>query len=97
MVLVDDAREATRSTARFLWTAFTRFEPAADIHARSTGIARNRITFEPPIAIDSRMKPGYPPVVACDEETARRVSARWSDYFPAKGVEMGDSDLAHLG
>jgi len=25
------------------------------------------------------------------------VSRRWREYFPDGGVEMGDSDRAHLG
>ena len=33
VVLTDDAARATRSEMNFLWTTFTRFEPAADIHA----------------------------------------------------------------
>ena len=33
VVCVDDAAQATRTDARFLWTTFTRFEPAADIFA----------------------------------------------------------------
>jgi hypothetical protein len=30
-----------------------------------------------------------------DEATARKVTERWREYFPA-GVEMGDSGTAHL-
>src|SRR5690606_21563684 len=35
VVLVDDAARAARSSINFLWTTFTRFEPAADVHARA--------------------------------------------------------------
>ena len=52
--------------------------------------------FHPPIAIDARMKPGYPDELVCDPETAALVTRRWREYFPAGGVEMGDSDTAHL-
>ena len=31
-----------------------------------------------------------------DPATARKVTERWREYFPAGGVEMGDSDRAHL-
>ena len=34
VVLTDDATRATRSDINFLWTTFTRFEPAADICGR---------------------------------------------------------------
>ena len=33
VVLSDEPERATRSVMNFLWTTFTRFEPAADIHA----------------------------------------------------------------
>ena len=34
--------------------------------------------------------------LACDPETAAHVDRRGSKYFPAGGVEMGDSDRGHL-
>ena len=36
VVFTDDAARATRSDFNFLWTTFTRFEPAADLHARAS-------------------------------------------------------------
>ena len=42
------------------------------------------------------MKPSYPRELLCDAETAALVSRRWAEYFPEGGVEMGDSDRAHL-
>ena len=96
IVLVDDSALATRTTARFLWTAFTRFEPAADLHAR-TRVHRHHLVHEGPIVLDARMKPSYPEELFCDPETAATVDRRWSEYFPQGGVEMGDSDVADLG
>ena len=96
VILVDDAKTATATEARFLWSTFTRFEPAADIHARSGEIRRNHIAYAGPVAIDSRMKPGYPDELFCDEETSATVSQRWKEYFPGGGVEMGNSDVGHL-
>jgi hypothetical protein len=80
----------------FLWTTFTRFEPARDVHARSVRLERLHPSFAPPVVIDARLKPGFPEELACDPETARLVSRRWREYFPTVQVEMGDSDLAHL-
>ena len=96
VVLVDDAARATRTPERFLWTTFTRFEPAADIHAQAR-IHRNHIVYTGCVLIDARMKPGYPDELFCDDDTARLVSDRWKEYFPDGGVEMGDSDVADLG
>jgi len=41
LVLTDEPARAARSAINFLWTTFTRFEPAADIHAASTRLARH--------------------------------------------------------
>jgi UbiD family decarboxylase len=96
IVLVDDAEQATRNDVRFLWTTFTRFEPAADVRG-ATRLVRNHVVFEGPIAIDARMKPWYPAELFCAPETARLVDGRWKEYFPAGKVEMGDSAAGHLG
>jgi 3-polyprenyl-4-hydroxybenzoate decarboxylase len=96
VVLTDDPARAAKSPMNFLWTTFTRFEPAADIHAASKRIVRNHVALSGPILIDARMKPGFPAELYCDEATAALVSRRWNEYFPQGGVEMGDSDAAHL-
>ena len=96
VVLVDDAAQAARSTGNFLWTTFTRFEPAADVHAADLRLVRSQPSWTPPIVIDARMKPSYPKELFCDPQTAALVSRRWNEYFPAAGVQMGDSDRAHL-
>jgi len=96
IVLTDDAERATRSSASFLWTTFTRFDPAADVAAREVELIHNHPAFTPPVVIDARRKAPYPEELLCDERTARTVDLRWSEYFPAGGVEMGDSDRGHL-
>jgi hypothetical protein len=72
----------------FLWTTFTRFEPAADIHSAATRVVRHHVVKEPPILIDARLKPSFPKELVCDAETAAAVTRRWREYFPS-GVEMG--------
>ena len=96
IVVSDEPERATRSDMNFLWTTFTRFEPAADIHAAATRVVRHHISYEPPIVIDARMKPWYPKEVTCDPETAATVSNRWKEYFPPGNVAMGDSERGHL-
>lgn len=97
IVLVDNAVRAVASDARFLWTAFTRMEPAADLHGKQS-IVRNHLAFSGTIALDARIKPWYPGELFCDPDTASTVSRRWREYFPESGrnVEMGDSDVGHL-
>jgi UbiD family decarboxylase len=96
VVVTDDAARASRSDMNFLWTTFTRFEPAADIHAADRRIVRNHIAYHGPVVIDARMKPWYPKELSAREDTAALVSARWKEYFPNGGVEMGDAERGHL-
>ena len=96
VVLTDDADRAARSEMNFLWTTFTRFEPAADIHAAQRRIVRNHIAYSGPVVIDARMKPAYPRELNADPDTARLVTQRWNEYFPSRKVAMGDSERAHL-
>jgi len=96
VVLTDEPARAAASPMNFLWTTFTRFEPAADLHAAGREVIRNHVAHRAPILIDARLKPGFPAELRCDPDTAALVTRRWREYFPAGGVEMGDSDLAHL-
>ena len=91
----DEPRRAVASPMNFLWTTFTRFEPARDIHAAATDLRGHHLSYRGPIVIDARLKPWFPEELFCREEVAATVSARWREYFPS-GVEMGDSGAAHL-
>ena len=96
VVLTDEPARAVKSAMNFLWTTFTRFEPAADIHAAATRVVRNHLSYSGPILIDARMKPWYPKELTCRPDVATKVSDRWHEYFPNGGVEMGDSERGHL-
>lgn len=96
VVLTDDAERASKSSMNFLWTTFTRFDPASDLTAQSVDLVKNHAAFTPPVVLDARMKSWYPEELFCDDETANLVDRRWKEYFPKGGVEMGDSDRAHL-
>jgi UbiD family decarboxylase len=96
VVLTDEPRRAAASPINFLWTTFTRFEPAADLHAAATTLRRHHVSYQAPILIDARMKPWYPKELFADEETAATVTRRWQEYFPSGKVEMGDSGTGHL-
>ena len=96
VVLTDDAERAARSAMNFLWTTFTRFEPAADIHAASTRVVRNHLARSAPIVIDARLPPSFPAELSCRPDVADRVTRRWREYFPEGNVEMGDAERGHL-
>jgi 3-polyprenyl-4-hydroxybenzoate decarboxylase len=96
VVVTDEPARAAASVMNFLWTTFTRFEPAADIHAAERRIVRNHIAYRGPIVIDARLKPGFPKELTCREDVAALVTRRWKEYFPSGRVEMGDSERGHL-
>ncbi len=96
VVLTDEPARAARSAMNFLWTTFTRFEPAADVHAAATRVVRNHLVYTPPIVIDARLAPSFPDELHCAPEVAETVSNRWNEYFPDGRVEMGDAERGHL-
>jgi hypothetical protein len=96
LVLTDEPVRAAASAVNFLWTTFTRFEPAADLDAAAMRVVGNQVVRTPPIAIDARLKPWFPGELFADDATSELVTRRWRDYFPAGGIEMGDSQRAHL-
>lgn len=96
VVITDEPRRADASPMNFLWTTFTRFEPASDIHAAGRQIVRNHISYRGPIVIDARIKPWYPKELVARDDIAALVTRRWREYFPSRTVEMGDSEKAHL-
>ena len=59
-------------------------------------MVRHHVSYTGPLVIDARMKPWYPEELFCDPATAATVTGRWREYFPAGGIEMGDSDKANL-
>jgi 4-hydroxybenzoate decarboxylase subunit C len=96
LVVTDEPGRAAASAMNFLWTTFTRFEPAADIHAAERRIVRNHVAYRGPVAIDARLKPSFPKELTCRDDIAQLVSRRWNEYFRSRGVAMGDSERAHL-
>lgn len=82
IVLHDDASVA-HSVSDFLWSTWTRFEPAADIYAAETKVRRHHISFTGPIVIDARTKTGFPKELIVREDIADLVERRWREYFPS--------------
>ncbi|HQX57135.1 MAG TPA: UbiD family decarboxylase [Pyrinomonadaceae bacterium] len=81
MVILHDDVAFARSTEKFLWATWTRFDPASDIYAREVTLQNNHIGYGGPIVIDARMKPWYPDVVEPREDIVELVDRRWGEYF----------------
>lgn len=82
VILVDSIDETLKDEQTFLWTVFTRFEPAQDIHAKSQKVHRHHLCYECPILIDARFKSTYPKDLEPDDATDQLVTRRWNEYFP---------------
>ncbi len=80
LVLADSARKTAESEASFLWSTFTRFNPATDVVGRERVVAGTQSGFATPIVIDSRMKGHYPAELECDDKTKSLVDRRWREY-----------------
>jgi UbiD family decarboxylase len=80
LVLSDHAARAVETSMSFLWTTFTRFDPARDLHGARVELVHAHASFTPPVLLDARMKPGYPEELECDEATKALVDRRWSEY-----------------
>jgi 3-polyprenyl-4-hydroxybenzoate decarboxylase len=80
LILVDDLEATCSSTLEFLWSVFTRFEPAGDMFSAHMHVKRHHITYSIPILIDARMKPSYPQEAIVDDATKKLVDKRWTEY-----------------
>jgi UbiD family decarboxylase len=86
LVILSDDAQIAESASRFLWSVFTRFEPAGDIYSAGADVRRHHLAYHPPILIDARMKPTYPRELFPEASIVERVDRRWREYFPA-GME----------
>lgn len=83
IVLVDSTGGATSNMQEFLWTLFTRFEPAADIHSAGQSVHRFHVGLTPPVVFDCRMKPWYTDILEVDTPTRELVDRKISRMIPA--------------
>ncbi len=83
LLLVDEVRSALRDETSLIWSVFTRFDPATDLHAHKSTCVGNHLQRRGPILIDARSKVTYPPKVSPDQATVHLVSKRWKEYFSA--------------
>lgn len=81
VVVIHDNAEYAKSTEKFLWATWTRFDPARDIFAKEVTTKNNHISYAPPIVIDARMKPWYPKEVEPRDDIVKLVDSRWDEYF----------------
>jgi len=86
VVLVDDSAFTARTLNNFLWTTFTRSNPAADIHGIGAFTQQKHWGCEGALVIDARIKPHHAPPLVEDPAVTRRVDALAARGGPLHGI-----------
>ncbi len=74
-LLVDDAQFTARNLNNWLWVAFTRSNPATDVHGFSSWIVDKHWGCDGPLVIDCRRKPHHAPPLIEDPQITAKVDA----------------------
>jgi 4-hydroxy-3-polyprenylbenzoate decarboxylase len=75
IVIVDDSAFAARNLGNFLWVAFTRSDPARDLHGLWAFTEDKHWGCRGPLIIDARAKPHHAPALEADPAVVKRVEA----------------------
>jgi len=86
IVIVDDSEFAAASLNNFVWTTFTRSNPAADIYGVGAFTHQKHWGCGGPLVIDARIKAHHAPPLVDDPEVSRRVDALAARGGPLHGL-----------
>ena len=84
VLVVDDSEFCARTLNNFLWTVFTRSNPASDIHGIGAQIIDKHWGCQGSLVIDARIKPQHAPPLVEDPEITKRV-----DQLAGQNQELG--------
>jgi len=73
IILCDDAQFVSENLNNFLWTTFTRSNPANDIYGVDSFTKHKHWGCKGPLIIDARAKPHHAPVLIKDPEIEKQV------------------------
>ena len=76
IVIVDDSRFAAASLDNFLWTTFTRSNPAVDVYGFGASTQHKHFGCTGSLVIDARCKPQHAPGLIEDSQIQAKVDAR---------------------
>ncbi len=74
-VLTEDSAWMSNELNNFIWATFTRSNPASDIYGVASDFKNKHWVCNPPLIIDSRIKPHHAPVLETDPQISRKVDA----------------------
>jgi 4-hydroxy-3-polyprenylbenzoate decarboxylase len=86
MVVVDQSEFAAQSLDNFLWTTFTRSDPASDVYGVESFVADKHWGCLGSLVIDARAKPYHAPPLVEDPAVTRRVDALAARGGPLHGI-----------
>jgi len=86
VVVCDDSEFCARSLNNFLWTTFTRSNPAADIQGVGSGSRDKHWGAQGALFIDARRKPGYAPPLIEDPRVSARIDQLAARSGPLHGL-----------
>ena len=86
IVLCDDAAFAARTENNLLWTAFTRSDPAADLHGVDSFTEAKHWGCRGPLILDARIKPHHAPPLIEDPAVTAKVNRLAERGGPLHGV-----------
>lgn len=86
ITLVDDSEFSARTINNWLWTTFTRSNPAADITGLGAFVHQKHWGCRGSLIIDARSKPHHAPPLIEDSEVTRRVDALFDKNGPLHGL-----------
>ena len=86
VVVVDDSDFVAGSLENFLWTTFTRSDPASDVYGIEPFVADKHWGCQGSLVIDARAKPHHAPPLIEDPAVTRRVDALAAPGGPLHGV-----------
>lgn len=75
VLVVDDSEFTSRTLNNFLWTAFTRSDPAMDLFGIAASITHKHWGCQGSLVIDARVKPHHAPPLIEDPQITKRVDA----------------------
>jgi len=86
VVLVEDSDFTARTLNNFLWTVFTRSNPAADIHGIGAFVEHKHWGCTGSLVIDARLKAHHAPPLVEDPQVSKRVDALAAPGGPLHGI-----------
>ena len=86
MVVVDDSVFTAHTLNNFVWTVFTRSNPACDIYGIGSFVRAKHWGARGALVIDARSKPHHAPMIVEDPAVERRVDELGAAGGPLHGI-----------